>query len=343
MERLSPLWKFATRWYVSLPFVVAVGVVVGYFVFFDVYPGKPKVGVIDIPFTVITEDSAFTIGAFLDYARRNDDIKAVVIRLSSPGGDASPSEHLFIETRKLREKKPVVIVMNDLVASGAYMMSLGANFTYAKPSTFVGSVGVVLTFPGPLIPTLPDERVITTGPFKRGSDRRYFIEIADQLKESFAQMVVTERGDKLRIASQELAQGRIYTGIEGVRLGLVDDIGGEADAFEKAADLAGISDYDVLDVNVEVLRAFNEEFWRIVEPVQPLFEAATLPDLGALVAPSGASGDPAQPALGGAWITALRRQFLTRGVEEIRQDWPEGLPLEIDKPRIYYLYVGPSP
>ena len=94
-------------------------------VFVYAFPGKPKIGVIDVPFTVISDDSAYVIGEYLDYAGREDSIKAVVIRLTSPGGGAAASERLYLETRKLREEKPVVLVMNGLVASGGFMMAMG--------------------------------------------------------------------------------------------------------------------------------------------------------------------------------------------------------------------------
>ena len=194
MGKLSIIWRIITAWYVSQLLLAGIGVTIGYFVFFEVYPGKPKIGVIDIPFTVLTDNSAFQIKAFLDYARESDEIKAVVIRLNSPGGSAAASELVYTETSKLREVKPVVITMGDIVASGAYMMSLGANYSYAKSSSAVGSVGVILSFPGPLIPDRPNEDVITTGPFKLGGgSRRHWIQLADQIKQSFAQSVVAER------------------------------------------------------------------------------------------------------------------------------------------------------
>jgi len=125
MDRLSALWRVASSWYVSGPVMAALGIALGAVVFFYVFPGQPKIGVIDIPFTVINDDSAFVIDSFLEYARRNDSIKGVFIRLNSPGGGAAASEQLYFETVKLREKKPVVIVMNDIVASGGFMMSMG--------------------------------------------------------------------------------------------------------------------------------------------------------------------------------------------------------------------------
>ena len=236
----------------------------------------------------------------------------------------------------------MVVVMNDIVASGAFMMSMGANHTFAKPSSFVGSVGVVLTSPGPLIPPAPDEREISTGPFKRGSDRRYFIALLDQLKESFAQIVVTERGDKLRISREELTQGRIYSGIEGVRLGLVDEIGGDTDAIEKAASLAGISDYDLLDVNTEVLRIFFQKLARIVEPLDDAGGQSTLADIGIITTLLRGTGDGGNAPDGVPSVASLRRLLLPSGISEVQREWPPGLPLEIRKPRIYYLYVGPS-
>ena len=343
MGKISAVWRIASSWYVSLLFVVAVGIVIGYFVFFEVYPGRPKIAVIDIPFTVITDDSAFVIDAFLDYARERDDIKGVVIKLNSPGGGAAASEQLFVETRKLREEKPVVIAMGDIVASGAYMMSMGANFMYARPSTFVGSVGVVLSFPGPLLPSLPDEQVITTGPFKRGSARRHFISATDQLKQGFAQMVITERGDKLRLSREELLDAQIFPGIEGVRVGLVDAIGGDTDAIEKAADLAGISNYDLVDVNTEVFRILNQKLARILEPLFDLTGSQPgVGDVRSLMAPPTGTGDAGQFPDGGTSISALRRLFLPSGVRQLQQEAPPGVPLEVETPRIYYLYVGPS-
>ena len=142
MSAISAAWRIASTWYVSLLLVavVGVGVGVGYAVFFHIYPGKPKIGVIDIPFTIIDEDSAFVISFFLDYARRRDDIKAVVIKLSSPGSSGAAGEQVYRETSSLRKKKPVVISIVDLATSGAYKWSLGANYTYAKAGSWVGHV-----------------------------------------------------------------------------------------------------------------------------------------------------------------------------------------------------------
>jgi protease-4 len=337
MSKLSSVWRFATSWYVSLTVLGAIGVVIGAVVFFSVYPGKPKIAIIDIPGTVLTDDSAFVISAYLDFARRNDGIKAVVIRMSSPGGGAAPSEQLYFATRKLREEKPVVVTVGDVAASGGYMMALGSNYIFANPSSFVGSVGVRLSFPGPLIPESPEEDVVTTGPFKiSGGSRRDFIELTDQLKRSFVQMVIAERGNVLLISENEVGQARLYSGIEGLRLGLVDAIGGETDAIEKAADLANISNYGTVDVNTEVARIFNEKIRRIIEPL--LAESSSGPSLaeiGALMDLSDGTGDGSRSALGITGLDLLRRPFLPSGVDGSEADF--GIP------KIEYFYDGRSP
>ena len=219
MGFFSILRKVLTGWYVVVPVLAALGIAAGALTFVYAFPGKPQIGVIDIPFTVLTEDSAYVIGEYINYARRDDSIKAVVIKLTTPGGGAAASEHLYIETRKLREEKPVVLVMNGLVASGGYMMAMGATHSYAKTSSLVGNVGVISSA-GPLIPSLPDEEVVFSGPHKlEGASRRDWIGMVDQLKSAFAQIVISERGDRLRISRDELVEARLYSGVDAVRLG----------------------------------------------------------------------------------------------------------------------------
>ena len=138
MGKLAVLWRIANNWYVAAFILSALGIALGLSVFFVVFPGQPKIGVIDIPFTSINESSTEVITSYLEYAREQDDIKAVIINLTSPGGGAADSERLFLMTRALREEKPVVISMNGIVASGGYMMSMGANYTFAMPTSLVG-------------------------------------------------------------------------------------------------------------------------------------------------------------------------------------------------------------
>lgn len=306
---LAPL-RVLTSWYFLAPTAIVVGVVVGAVVLTTNFPTKHNIGVIDIPFTVITDDSAYVITQYLEYARKDPSIKAVVIRISTPGGGAASSERLYIATRNLRDEKPVVMVMNGMVASGGYMMAMGVNHTFAQTSSLVGNVGVI-TIAGPLVPRPLPESIVVTGPHKLyGSSRRDWIGLAEELKDAFAEMVMLERGDKIRITEAELTEGRLYAGVDAVRLGLVDEVGGDSDAMEKAAELAGISNYGTVDVNAEVLRESIQRTRRIFR-----------------------SEYETEPTDQEALPTVL--------LDNIDRENPlPDFPLDIQSPNIYYLYAG---
>ena len=310
MNRFLAPFRVLTSWYFLAPAAIVVGVVIGAVVLATNFPTKHNIGVIDIPFTVITDDSAYVITQYLEHARKDPSIKAVVIRISTPGGGAASSERLYIATRNLRDEKPVVMVMNGMVASGGYMMAMGVNHTFAQTSSLVGNVGVI-TIAGPLVPRPLPESIVVTGPYKLyGSSRRDWIGLAEELKDAFAEMVMLERGDKIRITEAQLTEGRLYAGVEAVRLGLVDEVGGDSDAMEKAAELAGISNYGTVDVNAEVLRESIQRTRRIFRS-----ELET--------EPTDQEGLP----------TVL--------LDNIDRHNPlPDFPLDIQRPNIYYLYAG---
>lgn len=345
MVVLSAFWRALTSWYALALAVVGVAVAVGLLVFFFVFPGTPKIGVINIPYTVLNERSAYVIGEYLGYARRNDSIKAVVIRLTSPGGGAAASEHLYGEIAELRKRKPVVLMMNDLVASGGFMMAMGASHTYTTTSALVGNVGVI-SFVGPLIPSLPDEGLVTSGPYKSsGSSRRDWTGMVNQLADSFAGMVLAERGKEVRLSRAELMEARIYSGVDAVHLGLADEIGSDADAFNKAAELSGIANYGLVDVNVEVQRKFAEDLARVLEPLAQ-GQQSTLSQVLATRTDSGTDVSPLEGGVGGIGGDQLQtlRELVASGVLSPNQEDPlPGMPVEIDRPNFYYLYLGHDP
>ena len=346
---MSRIARFFLSWFIALPVLAVVGIVLGYLVFFNLYPGKPQIGVITIPFVVINENSAFVIGSYLDYARRQPRIKGVVLKLSTPGGGAASSEMLYLESRKLRQEKPLVMVMDGLVASGGFMMAMGANYTYVKSSSLVGNVGVI-SFAGPVIPFVPPENLVVTGPSKlSGSTRRDWIGMVDLLKQSFAQMVITERGDRLRISEEELLEGRLYAGVEAVQLGLADAIGGDSEAIERVADMAAISNYELVDINTEVDRLFIQKIRRIFSASSDAEPLADLSEAVALLSLAQGQGDPFNGLnrLGNGADSAGSselRNWLRSGVLQQTQENPlPGFPLEISRPKIYYIYAGPYP
>ena len=314
MSLLSAPWRLVTRWYVSTVLLSVVGLAVGYLIFFNVFPGRPQIAIIDVPETVITEGSAFFIGEMLDYAMKTDSIKAVVIKLTTPGGGAADSEWLYHKIRRLREKKPVVISSGWILASGGVLMSMGANEVFASAGSFVGSIGVIfpLSRPRP-----PNEQLITSGPAKDiGASDRTFTTMIELLKESFIRTVDSERGQRLKLTPAELSQARLYIGAEAARLGLIDAIGSDTDSIERAAELAGISNFELVDVNEKVLRELILQIERIfglrVESTSDL-QASDFAKLRTI-----ASASPGQLGAG------------------------SDLPIGLDLPRMYYLHVAPT-
>ena len=350
MNKLAALGHFIGTWYVSTVLLAAVGLVLGSAVFFFAYPGKPKIGIIEIPFTVINDRSANEIGAMLDYVGNDRSIKGVVISLNSPGGGAAPSEELFFEMLKLREKKPVVMVMDDLVASGGFMMAMGANYILAKPSSFVGGVGVILSPLPPILPRQPSARVAVTGPFKLdGGTRRHYVTLTDQLQQAFASIVLSQRGDRLRMTRIQVLEGNIYSGVEAMQVGLIDGIGGRTEAIEKAASLAGIANYDLVDVNTEVSRIFNQKLDRINGPLR--FSSDPSGELGmaallSLLDGQGSGGSVDRSTLLKDLLSANADTLLTLpppgGIGADPNEALPDFPLPITGPKAYYLYVGPS-
>ena len=322
---MAALWRLTTSWYISSILLAGIGVLIGYAIFFHLLPGKPKIGYIDVPFTVIDEDSAWFIGQMLDFTEREDSIKAVVISLESPGGFAAESEKLFLKTARLREKKPVVIVTQGLNASGGYLWSMGANYLYAKPSSIVGSVGALSSLRPP---RQTDEDIISTGPAKLGGTRRITAGRLEMLKESFLNIVFSQRGDKLKLTPLELSQAQVYPGMEALRLGLIDAIGTDSDGAEKAASLAGISTYELVDVNVEVQRILFQKLARVLEPLEVEVNQG-----------SEVNGQFQIHEL----MSQLKamRDFLPTLASADGEGLP-GLPEDLDIPQLYYLYVPPT-
>ena len=326
MAQLVTLRRALTSWYVAGPAAVILGLVVGAVIFFFVAPGKPAIGVINIPFSVIDEGSAYVIGRHLDYALQDDSIQGVVISISSPGGGAASSERLYLHTIRLREEKPVVIVMNGMVASGGYMMAMGGNYIYAQPSSLVGNVGVIGISGGTLPPILP-EIITTTGPHKlTGGSRQHWIDLINVIKDRFAKMVMHERGDRIRITEAQLLEGKLYAGQDAVTLGLADAIGVTGDGVEKAAELAGIGRYGIVDVNAKVFEKYGWRAQLVHVPLDavPGDEAASASKSdGDGVAPEDRYGPPLMGALGQEQVDSL-----------------SNLPIEVGQPNIYYLYAG---
>ncbi len=187
----------------------------------------------------------------LNQARRDASVKAVVLRINSPGGGVVAADRIHQALQGLH--KPVVVVMEDLAASGGYYIAAGADYIIANPNTLTGSIGVISTFPeaSELLDKLGVHfTVIKSGEAKDfGSPYRpmtpeeqaYWQQIINQAYERFVTIVAEGRGLS-RDQVLQLADGRVFTGQQAVEFGLVDDLGYLDDGIAKAADLGGIQD-----------------------------------------------------------------------------------------------------
>jgi protease-4 len=232
----------------SLPTILILSVMIGY-IAFSLTLGFPKVGVIKIE-GVLDSEAADKISEMLKHAEDSKDIRAVVLEVNSPGGGAISSEEIYLNVLRVRGKKPIVTSINDIGASGAYFIAAASDYIYSKPTSSVGSIGVRATFPGV---SFPDEETLTTGPLKKGGiSTEDFIRDLEMAKQSFLRSVLSQRGDKIKLNEEELSKAGIYLGVEAKRFGLVDELGSNVDAIEKAADLAGLRRFRAVNINEEL-------------------------------------------------------------------------------------------
>ncbi len=172
----------------------------------------------------------------------SDEVKAVVLRINSPGGTTTGGEALYLRIRELADKKPVVAVFGTVAASAAYMAGIGADHIVTRGSTITGSVGVIVQWPdvsdlmgklGINMQELKSGKLkATPTPFRRASkeDLVPMTELVDDTFKWFIALVVERR--KINSADVPgLVDGRVYTGRQAVKLGLADEIGGEDEAI----------------------------------------------------------------------------------------------------------------
>lgn len=206
---------------------------------------RPKVGIIRLNYDIFDE-TAFEIVEQLKYAQEHNDIKAAVLIINSPGGSAAYSEELYLAVLAARQKMPVVASIDLLAASGAYYMAAAANEIYAKPTSSVGSVGVIAFLPTEVY---IEEDLLTTGPYKAfGGTRDGAVRQIERAKFAFLEAVAVGRGDRLRISLADLSRAEIYTGLQAWELGLVDDLISTETAVQRAAQMAGVKNYEVVEL-----------------------------------------------------------------------------------------------
>jgi len=198
----------------------------------------------------------------LEQAEDDDRVKAILLRVDSPGGTVAASEEISAYVKEAT--KPVVISIGDVGASGAYMVSSQADEIWANPGSSVGSIGVIAEIPNveTLLDTVGVEfQVITAGKYKdTGSPYRPLTKeeralIQGEVEEAYGQFIdIVAEGRKLdRATVEELAIGWTWSGVEAKKLGLIDEIGTYRDALDAAAERGGIKgDYDVISYSEDL-------------------------------------------------------------------------------------------
>jgi len=243
---------------------------------------RPKIAVIYAVGAIMTGESSSgflddemvgsdTIVKAIQKAEEDDSIKAIVLRVNSPGGSALASDLIWREI--VRAKKPVIASMGDVAASGGYYISMGAKRIFAEPGTLTGSIGVV---GGKIaVKGLLDKIGVNTEVVRRGQNSGTFSitePFTDHEREAWKRLMgetykqfttKVAEGRKLDVARvQELAQGKIYTGRMAVDVKLVDQIGTLQDAVAAAKEMAGLKDEDKAEVEIlpEPKSIFDELF-----------------------------------------------------------------------------------
>jgi protease-4 len=215
--------------------------------------GKPEVS----PFGSVDGAYSDPLRKALDKVADDDTVKAVVLRIDSPGGSAVASEIILQATKRVKAKKPFVVSMGNVAGSGGYYVACGADTIFADATTITGSIGVVS---GKVSTTQMWNKIgIDWHPVKRGKnadmlgssavftdDQRARMQAyMDDVYGVFKGHVTAARGDRLAKPIDELAGGRVFTGKQALELGLVDRIGGLNHAIQFVAGKANLDDYEV--------------------------------------------------------------------------------------------------
>ena len=206
----------------------------------------PRIGVVEIVGPIVSSESALKS---LRFFRKRESIKAILVRINSPGGAVAPSEEIYRELMRTRKKKPVVVSMETMAASGGYYIAAGATKIVANAGTITGSIGVITQTTN--VAELLQLAKIHTETFKTGKfkdtlsplrpmddeEKRYVQSLLQKILAQFVADVAKGRGMDLAKV-KKVADGRVFTGKEAKGLGLVDELGNFTDALELAAKLA---------------------------------------------------------------------------------------------------------
>ena len=220
--------------------------------------GAIQVGEAELsPFGTSSGAFSTTIRKALDKAAADDSVKALVLRVDSPGGSALASEIILDAAKRVAAKKPVIVSMGNVAGSGGYYVACGAETIFANTNTITASIGVL---GGKIVTTQMWHKLgVNWHAHQRGrmagmlssaapftdSERAKIRAYMKTIYEVFKKHVTDIRGDRLKKPIDQLAGGRVFTGAQALELGLVDKIGGLDDAIKHAAARAQLGQYEI--------------------------------------------------------------------------------------------------
>ena len=214
----------------------------------DLFIPSEGIGVVELKGLIVSsEETIDTLTSF----RNDNKIKAILLRIDSPGGAVGASQEIYSEVKRTNQAKPVIASMGSVGASGGYYAALGAEKIFANPGTLTGSVGVVVKFSN--FTELFDKigyksEVIKSGMMKdigaidrpmTPEERELVQNLIDNVHNQFVQ-AVTERRKLPEDTVRGLADGRIFSGEQALEAGLIDELGNFTDAVLEAAQMAGL-------------------------------------------------------------------------------------------------------
>ena len=209
----------------------------------------------------------------LHYAKDENNVKAVVLRIDTPGGVVGPTQEIYEEIKKLKKIKPIVVSMGSVAASGGYYIAAPANIIFANPGTITGSIGVLMKLAN--FQTLLDKvgiksLVLKSGEFKdtgspvrpiTAGDKKILQGIIQSMYEQFVFAVADGRNIPI-MKVRELADGRIFTGEQAKNLKLVDKLGNLQDAIDEAAKITGIKNKPKIVYPPQTRKSFIDIFMK---------------------------------------------------------------------------------
>ena len=221
-----------------------------YYAYGEIVDSKTE-GVVDDEHNIVAQ----TVCKDLEKLMNDDDVKAVVLRVNSPGGSAYASEQIWRAVTNLKAKKPVVVSMGGYAASGGYYISCNANYIYTEPTTLTGSIGIFGMFPdvsqlltqklGIKFSEVKTNKHAAFGAASRplnAEETALLEQYIDRGYKLFRKRVAD--GRKLKVEQvEEIAQGRVWLGNDALPIKLVDAVGSLDDAVKKAAELAKLKEY----------------------------------------------------------------------------------------------------